>query len=327
MSLLNDLDIQEINDELLSLNSISLEDIKFGGNNELVFDTIHKIPNDLIKTTRKEYKKSKISNDMFEWVKIDDKWKRKILSDNFYIYNCIDNENHNVETVIHNAKLCKITMIKSKLKKYLKDIPFDDFSNIIHSYKFYQNNNEFVGNFDSNGIKTRNALIKEITNENFELQSDMTTLQIIRKLFNVDFIMFDDKTKEIIHILEEEKLNDNVILIYRTKYKNSTSSNNYEKYIIKLIGIKVNDKIEYKFERNKIPKELNNILDRHTFLLLHAKNTINEFHKNKKKITIRNVMKDIINNSQTNITNNEIDELMIILKNLIEQHIFKKSIK
>jgi hypothetical protein len=312
----------------------SLDDINFEEEHNIVFD--------MPKEIKDKKKKSNIKKDIFEWVPLNENWKKKVLSDNFLIYDSVDEETFNMESILINSKLIKPKFIKMQIKQYLNDIPFQEFSKIINNYKINKNN-EFFGDFDINKIKTRNSLIKTITKPNFKLQSDDTTLHILSEILNVDFIIFDDTTKKIIY---PKKLHKNVILILKEKnyelkseneseldsdseFNSYAKFNNYrnnKNYNVKLIGIKINDEIKKKFERNKLPNDLNDILDKHTFLLKHAKNAIKNLKLNNKKLTIKEIMKEINSNIQTKLLDDDIDDLMIILKNLIEQELFKKSI-
>jgi hypothetical protein len=328
----------------------SIDDINFEEQHNFVFDNPKEI--------KDKKKKSNIKNsNIFEWVSLNEKWKQKILSDNFLVYDSVDEETLNIENVIVNSKLVKPKFIKMQIKKYLNDIPFQEFSKIINNYK--NEKNEFIGDFDINKIKTRNSLIKILTKPNFKLQTDNTTLHILSQILNLDFIIFDDLTKKIIH---PKKLHKNIILMFKQKkqesYSNSESENNnseleseaesesennselesgaenefynnivkINKYNVKLIGLKLNEEIKLKFERNKLPDDLDNILDRHTFLLKHTQNAINIIKLNNKKLTIKEIMKEINNNIQMKLLEDDINDLMIILKNLLQQELFKNSI-
>lgn len=326
------------------MDNITLDDI--------IFEKINKKENEnfnLIFDTKSENGNIENKKGIFEWTKLNKKWENKLLSNNFYKYDCINNNFCNIENALINSGLIKTnSSLKQKIKNYLKEIPFDDFSRIINNYKFCnEQNKEYIGNLNLNNIKSRNVFIKEITKRDFSLQGDNVTLYIISEILNVDFIIFNDETNEIIDLTQNNKLNDNIIIIYKQLLKNTMNNdseegyyNHYKNnnlnhhqddkekmYIIKLIGLKNKDEIKTKFKRNKVPEDLHNILDRHDFLLLHVQKVINDFKINKKKITIRGIMKDIMDNIKSEINDNEINDIMIILYNLINQENFKKSIK
>lgn len=325
-----------------SLKSITLDDINFIEAHNIIFNNPENKKEVKDKKVRKTEKTS-----IYEWVQLNENWGKKLLSDKFLLYDTIDDENKNIESVLVNSKFVKPKGIKQKFKKYLNDLSFQEFSQIINSYK-NKNNKEFFGDFDIYKVKTRNTLIKELTKAN--LQTDNTTLHILSHIFDLDFIIFDEDTKKI--IIPENKLHKNIILIYKlrdernNKFENKTESEveseveseleseeskktKIRKYHVKLIGIKSNDMndIKTKFIRNKLPKELLNILDRHTFLLSHAQNAIEIIKLNNGKLSIKDIMKEINKNIQLKLPESDIDNLMIILKNLINQENFKKSIK
>jgi hypothetical protein len=333
-------------DEMNSLESISLDDINFEGGDsqynknkyknideslqKLIFENedsgnLEQISD--MKIQNNKYTK-KIKN-LFEWTKLNESWDKKLLSKNFYIYDCIDKDDCNIENILYNSDF-NIKGIKQKIKKYLKEIPFNEFMKIINNYKYQQNQNkEFIGAFDINKIKTRYGLIKELTEKKFILQNDNTTLYILSQIFDIDFIIFDDRTKEIID-LRDKNLNENIILILKESYNDIEYNEEQEilnRTIVKLIGIKIKDDMKTTFIRNMIPDELKNILDKHNFLLSHAKNAISIFKKKDKKLTVRGIIKEILNNIQTELSTEELNDLMIILKNLIDQELYKKSIK
>lgn len=290
----------------------------------LIFDLPSKAEYNIQKL-KKTHKKPKKEKDQFEWVQINNDWKNKLLSNDFYTFNCINEKRESITTVLQNSKIIKDTQIKTKIKKYLKEMEFNEFTNILENFNYAQKNNIYIGDLNVSSIKTRNALVKEIIKDTYELQSDNTTLYILSKLFEIDFIILNEETKEIIDTSSSENLKENVIIIHKEVKK---SDETFKKYKIKLTGIKKKNKIEFKFKRNDLPDELLDILDRHKFLLKHTKKVFKNFEENNRKITIRELMKEITTNIQeNNLSKKDIDDLMVILTNLVNQYLYKERIK
>jgi len=303
---------------------ISLDDIDFLESNkienhQMIFDDIDFSElNNVIKEKRNKMSKNELKK-TFEWGLLDNIWLKKLLSNRFYKNECLIQENCTIENILITSDIIK-TGLKQRIKKYLKEISFDEFSKIVNNYKLIHEQ-EYIGDININKITNRNSFIKEITNHNFILQCDDVTLYILSNILNIDFIILDDTLKEVIDKSENNNLNENIMLLYKEQIEND---DNQKQYILKLIGIKdENNEIKYIFKRNETPKELNNILDRHTFLLSHVKNIFNDFKSNKKRIVIKDIMKDVKKNIHTQISDKELKNVMIILKNLIEQDMYK----
>jgi len=310
---LNDIDLNDIDLNDINLNDNDLNDINLNDNDfeEIIFDKP-------IKTDRK-INVNKI-NELFEWVIINDNWKNKLLTDKFYIYDSIDKNLCNIETII--IKIAKVKNIKQRIKKYINEISYQDFCKIVKSYQNEKHGN--IKNIDN--IKTRNNLIKILTNKEYILESDYTTLYILSEILQIDFIIFDNDNQEIIDLTNrKDNKNENFIIIY--KETNKTNDDKIKTYS-RLIGLKNdNNEIDYKFVRNKLPKKIDEILDKHIFFLSHAKNASKNLKKNNKKITIREIMKEIKNNIKMDLSDNDINYFMLILKNILEQDAYKKAIK
>lgn len=317
-----------------SLKNITLDDITFSDNEsesdkklqQLIFGEEPKT-NKKYKEEVKEPKQQRPKKQDFEWTKLNNIWNNKLLSNNFNKQECVDQFSCNIENIIKNSGVLS-SSLKLKFKKYIKECSFDEFSKIVNNYKFLQNTKkEFVGNLNLDSIKNRQGLIKQISSSEFELQCDSVTLYIISKILNVDFIVLNDKNKEIYeNKSEKDDPNIVVILIYKELDENNKDPD-FNKYITKLIGIKKNKDIQFNFKRNELPEEINNITDRYNFLLQHLRNVFNNFKINNKKITIRAIIKETKERAMTSIKDSELNKLVVILKNMIEQDIFKNNIK
>ena len=214
---------------------ISLNDINFELDNteiQLDDDLIEDITNEAINKkenyNENNYRKEKLK-DIYEWRPLDEKWKNKLLSENFMMYDFLYNENAcYIENVLKNAGIKNIKSIKSKICKYISEISFDKFSNIIDNYSYCEEKNQNIG-INLNYIKTKSQFIKQIKNRNMILQNDNTTLYLISNILNIDFLVLT-KDYIIYDLSDQEEKKDNLIIIYKEQSSNGD--------ITKLIGIK-----------------------------------------------------------------------------------------
>jgi hypothetical protein len=241
---------------------------------------------------------------VFEWKPLDERWQKKLLSNNFFRKDSIGDGNcqfRSIETALTNAgyrvshkKLRKI------IAKYVRDMSDQAFAQIIHHYALEQQMGEFRGNWDPSRIKTKRDFIKEITNDGFHFEGDNMTLSILSKAAKVDFVIFDDEYN-ITDLSNPDLMNDKIIILYYVK------SGHYM-----TIGIKSKrGKVHALFKRDSLPVDLSLILNKKSLYIGHVNQIIKSIDS---KVTLNGIMKEV---SKT-FTNPDRRELMTIIRNVLE---------
>jgi hypothetical protein len=197
------------------------------------------------------------------WVPIDDKWKKILMSDFYFIKDCAPDGNCQFrsleEAIKSNAELKashkKLRRMVAEHILTLSDLQFQD---ILNNYKAEKDSGEFYGDWDPNAIKTKRQLALEIKKPGFNFEGDNMTLSILSKVLNLDIFIFNQNTHTITKI---ENDNPEFIII------NFIQSGNTGHY--KTIGFKLKKDVQTIFNRTDLPNDMVPLVDKQLFYTKH----------------------------------------------------------
>jgi hypothetical protein len=136
---------------------------------------------------------------------------------------------------------------------------------------------------------------------------------LISKVTGIDFIILkDDYT--INNISDIDNLNARIIILYNIKDKNEFQA----------IGLKIRTKIQSVFKRQSLPKELNILTDKQSFLLQHIK-LICENDIQCENIQLNSILKTLENNLQIKLKNQDKKQSLGIIKSWLDNNFFKNK--
>jgi hypothetical protein len=245
----------------------------------------------------------------FAWKTLDTPWQHILLTNKFMITDCLPDGNcqfRSIETALIHAGIKKShEQLRKVIASYINKISLNEFKQIIESYKLEQQHNEFQGSWDPSIIKTKKQFIQEITTPGFHFQGDHITLSLLSNALNIDFILFNDNYL-ITDLSNSKNLKDNIIILYFTNSHYQT------------IGLQISTKkIQTVFQRSNIPSELNNIIDRYTFLFNHVSHVYNNLKPN---VTLNSLLSELKNN--LTLSKSDISSIIKILRLILEQNSF-----
>lgn len=182
----------------------------------------------------------------FFWQPLSNQWKNILNNDHFMLKDCKGDGNcqfRSIETALI-GQFPELTHIKLRqiIAHHIKQLNDEDFQTIIINYQIEVDNKDFEGKWDPYTIKTKDAFINEVTKLGMHFQGDNITLGLISKALKIDFLIFNNNTKEYYPIQ-----NDNNYFIFL--YYEKPSYGHY-----KTIGYKEpNGNIKTIFKRKYLP--------------------------------------------------------------------------
>jgi hypothetical protein len=243
----------------------------------------------------------------FDWIPLDEKWQRKLLSQSFMQKDCKGDGNcqfRSIETALTDAGY-KTThsRLRRLIAKYINKIPDKEFHEIMQNYIIEKESGEFQGGWDPMEVKNKKQFIRVIKHTGFYFEGDNITLALLSKAINVDFLILDDDYN-MTDLSNPDELNPKVIILYYVK------SGHY-----KTIGIKnKNGNVKTIFKREKLPKELDTIIDRYTFYVEHVKRAMTTMPKT----TLNKILKEVQKQLQVDLSKEDKKLIMTILKQMFE---------
>lgn len=273
-----------------------------GSSNENLLNDDHNLPND-----------KKIT---YVWQDVSKEWKTKLMADNFVIKNCFGDGNcqfRSIETALTNSGYkTNHKHLRNIIAKYITRIENPEFFNIVQNYRIEKQNNEFIGDWDPFEVKNKRDFIKQIRRTGFHFQGDYITLSLISKAIKIDIVLFNhDYT--ITDLSNPNDLQPKIIILY------------YDNDHYQTIGIKKRVNVQSIFLRTNLPKELEMVLDKNTFLLRHIQNVCEK--QNCNKIQLNRIINIIENNIQSHVSNKDKRKILELLKTWLENKDFFNKIK
>jgi len=262
-------------------------------------------------------KPKKIKNIDYIWEPLSNIWQTKLMSKKFCIKNCLADDNckyRSIESALINAGYKTNPMkLRKMIGKYIYKLELTEFFTIIENYRVEKSIGEYIGEWDPFTIKNKRDFINEINKPSFHFCSDFTTLNLISKVTGIDFIILkDDYT--INNISDTDNLNARIIILYNIKDKNEFQA----------IGLKIRTKIQSVFKRQSLPKELNILTDKQSFLLQHIK-LICENDIQCENIQLNSILKTLENNLQIKLKNQDKKQSLGIIKSWLDNNNFFKN--
>lgn len=186
-------------------------------------------------------------DDDYQWKPFDMKVKNLVVKDCKPDGNC---QFRSIEQALYqyNNKYTHIKLRKL-IGDYILSLKDKDFENILNNYKIEKENGEFIGKWDPSKIKSKIDFVKNINTLGFHFEGDDTTLNILSKILNIDFIIIN-KNKSVTLKLNGGRA---IIVLY---YEKHGLSGHY-----KTIGLKKNSMIVSAFNSKSLPEEISELIN------------------------------------------------------------------
>jgi len=263
---------------------------------------------DLLHTEDRNINPKKIS---YIWQDISKEWSTKLMSNNFVMKNCLSDGNcqfRSIETALTNSGYkTNHRHLRNIIAKYITRIENPEFFNIIQNYRIEKQHGEFVGDWDPFQIKNKSDFIKQIKQTGFHFQGDYITLSLISKAIKIDIVIFNDDYT-ITDLSNPEDLQQKIIILF------------YDSKHYQTIGIKKRINVQTIFLRTQLPKELEMVIDKHTFLSRHLQNVCKD--QNCKKIQLNKMLNIIQKNIQSPLSRQDKRTILELLQKWVD-NIFK----
>ena len=250
----------------------------------------------------------------FAWKQLDPEWQKKLLSRNFVEKDCLGDGNcqfRSVETALRDAGI-KTTHLKLRkaIASHIKEMPATAFNEMLLNYRAEKQSGEFRGTWDPDAIRTKREFIKAIKTPGFHFTGDHSTLALLSRIINVDFVILDN-AYTLTDLSNPDQLHDYVILLY---YMQGNPGH------FKTVGLRDsnNNKVTTLFRRAEMPMELDRILDKHTLLLQH----IVDYVSKNTRVTLNEVMHYLEETLHTTFSRSDNRRVMTILRNVLENQNF-----
>lgn len=268
---------------------------------------------DLLHTEDRNINPKKIS---YIWQDISKEWKTKLMSDNFVMKNCLSDGNcqfRSIETALTNSGYkTNHKHLRNIIAKYITKIENPEFFNIIQNYRIEKQHGEFVGDWDPFLIKNKSDFIKQIKQTGFHFQGDYITLSLISKAIKIDIVIFNDDYT-ITDLSNPEDLQQKIIILF------------YDSKHYQTIGIKKRINVQTIFLRTQLPKELEMVIDKHTFLSRHLQNVCEK--QNCKKIQLNKMLNIIQKNIQSSLSRQDKRTILELLQKWLDNKNFFHKIR
>ena len=268
---------------------------------------------DLLHTEDRNINPKKIS---YIWQDISKEWKTKLMSDNFVMKNCLSDGNcqfRSIETALTNSGYkTNHKHLRNIIAKYITKIENSEFFNIIQNYRIEKQHGEFVGDWDPFLIKNKSDFIKQIKQTGFHFQGDYITLSLISKAIKIDIVIFNDDYT-ITDLSNPEDLQQKIIILF------------YDSKHYQTIGIKKRINVQTIFLRTQLPKELEMVIDKHTFLSRHLQNVCED--QNCKKIQLNKMLNIIQKNIQSSLSRQDKRTILELLQKWLDNKNFFHKIR
>lgn len=262
-----------------------------------------------------EIKVSKVTNDKINskevvdidltWQPLSQQWQNKLLSEKFVVkVNSLEND---LANALNNAGFkTTIDKLKKQINKLVGILSYNSLLEVLQSFKEDQKNDQMIGTWNPFSIRNKGDFCKIIKTDSFSLEDD-ASMHLLSKTIKTDVVLLkDDYTVQ--EISDNDNLNRKVLIMMYSKSSHS----------FMLVGLRSNNKVQTVFVRDNLPKEIDILLDRHTFLLQHTKDIYNSL-KTHKPITLESLLNGITNRVGTKLSKDDKQEVIKILRSLLER--------
>ena len=248
----------------------------------------------------------KVENE-FLWKPLTPKFQDVLMSSNFVIRECGDDQNNCLINCIEialksdNIKI-DAKYIKKNFTKYVKHLDIKDFIKI---RQFYVKSLKegFKREWDPRSILRQKELAYLIEEGEFFIGNDLETLYLMSMYLGIEFLIFDDKFKA-------KKIGDQQSIIYLFY---DSKKNKYN-----IIGLKYykKDKIvtQVIFNKKDLPDDIKVLRNIKTYLLENAKKVFFKAMENKESFAMDELVKRVEDNIYLDLDDNyrkQLENVMI----------------
>lgn len=270
------------------------------------YDDSEELKSDDIKVYELDVKKYDI---VYNWEPLSIDWRKKLLSNDFYVMNCLGDGNCQFRAIatalLDNTDISrKMTHddIRTIIAKYIRKLTIIEFRNILDLYKLEYKNKEFKGKWDPLKVKTKKEFITYLLRGGFEFEGDNITLSIISAALSVDFVIFDNNSMNILDLTNYQKPNKNMIILY---YDN----NHYQ-----TIGYKCKE-VKSFLERSVLPKDIRLVLDKQKLLTKHCEIILTDYQQ----LNLNSILNKIYENSFIPLDLNDKKDICKFIKSKLKK--------
>lgn len=183
---------------------------------------------------------------------LDDNWKTKLLSDNFFIK---EGNGNTIENALANAgyKL-RHRKLKTIILNYLRTISEHEFGAVLRDYQKEKDKGQLPGNWDPYHIQDKREFMR-----GFDFQVDYVTLSLLSRAIKIDLVLLtSDYT--IMDLAKQDQQNQYITFIYHDKTNDFFNS------------IVIKNELTYRaiFDRHDLPVEVCIILDNNKHIKEHV---------------------------------------------------------
>jgi hypothetical protein len=241
--------------------------------------------------------------------KLDSDWALKLMSDKFYIKDCVGDGNCQFRA-IEQALNTSMTHLRLRnvIAKQIKKISKPEFGTLIEHYRIEKNKGEFEGEWDPNTVVTKKDFIDQVTKPGFHFQGDNHTLALISQALKVDFVIFDSDYG----IYSTNDTNDKLVILFYDK-----TLKHYQ-----TIGLQKTSKIHTVFKRTKLPSEIQLVLDKHEFYLKHLMDIVSK----NKSITLNTLLMQLQGRLKYQLSKKDIVQVIKLARPILVNQKFLNSI-
>jgi hypothetical protein len=252
------------------------------------------------------------------WYKLDEKWNKILLEENFSTKDIIGDGNcqfRSIEEAFKNDKEFTYKKLRLLISDFIiTKLPNEEFNMIIDSYKMEKDSGEFVGYWDPHKIKNKLDFAKQVKKSGFHFQGDDITLMLLSRALKIDFVIFNKASYTINQL---SKMHPNIIILMYDKLE-VTGVGHYQ-----IVGIrKDKNLVQAIFNRDNLPNVLEKVLDKEKYLYEHVEKCYQNTASD--KFTLNNIYKYL----KTEILNRKLRRSeKDVISNLLEKFIQKIKIK
>lgn len=205
-------------------------------------------------------------NNLDNWDSLDKKWQRKFLTQKFVKLK--------MSVTLEQMIGVYDNKILAKLEMYIKNIDDEELDLYVNEFGITNKNNKNL----------RKAVIQHIKDMISQRTKEHPLLfNIIMRVLEVDLVLLTSNYK-IVDLTDCSEPNNKFLIVYRDRI-----SDNINKYRYTLVGLKTKNDINYVFNRNRLPHEVDMIIDKHILFLTHLRDILKENHNITLNAIVRNL--------------------------------------
>ena len=232
----------------------------------------------------------------FKWISLEKEYLKLLIHPNFMIKDVLGDGNcqfRAIEEALKETANMGFThkQLRAIIAERITALSDDEFKRILENYRLEKTNGEFVGGWDPFSVTKRNQLSNQIKKPGFHFQGDFTTLALLSKILNIEFIILQSNLS--FYFINSEKNSKErslkIILLYY----------DIEDKHYKAIGLKENDKIRCIFYSHD--NEIKRLRDKNEFY----KSQIESIKNEKQKLTLNEMYAQLENRISNKLSRNE----------------------